>query len=170
MSATEIPEIYLQPGEWKLVCTPAVLKTVLGSCVGITFRVARLGVGAMCHPMLPNYASRPRLHAGPVAVGRYVDAVIRKLAARLDKLSACRSEVEVKIFGGADVLATVRKETTVGAMNSDTALRILAEEGFNIAASHLGGDRGVFIEFDTCTGEVLLRRLNHMDAATLART
>ena len=34
---TERLEIYVQPGESHLVRGPAILRTVLGSCVGITF-------------------------------------------------------------------------------------------------------------------------------------
>ena len=37
-----------------LVTQPAILRTMLGSCVGVTFLVPRLGVGALCHPMLPR--------------------------------------------------------------------------------------------------------------------
>ena len=167
MSMTEIPEIYLQPGEWELVRTPTIVKTVLGSCVGITFRAPRLGVGAMCHPMLPHRTVRTRVYQNP---GRYVDSIIGELSRKLDQLGASRDEIEVKLFGGADVLATTRKGASVGKMNADTAVRFLEEEGFRLTASRLGGSRGVFIEFHTDTGEVLLRRLNHMDAASLART
>lgn len=166
----DISMVYLQPGEWELVLTPTILKTVLGSCVGITFRAPRLGIGAMCHPMLPHFARRPVVHHTPAAIGRYVDSIIGELARRIDKLGASRSEVEVKVFGGADVLATSRKGETVGKMNADTAVRLLEAEGFRLTASHLGGGRGVFIEFHTATGEVFLRRLNHVDAAVLART
>lgn len=167
---SEIPEIYLQPGDWEVVLRPTVLKTVLGSCVGITFRVSRLGIGAMCHPMLPHPAVRSRLHQGSATTGRYVDSIIGELASKLDRQGASRGEVEVKLFGGADVLATARKAASVGKMNADTAVRVLEEEGFRLAASCLGGSRGVFIEFHTATGEVLLRRLNNMDSASMART
>jgi len=165
-----VPEIYLQPGEWELVRTPTVLKTVLGSCVGITFRAPRLGIGALCHPMLPHQAVRSGVHPTPAASGRYVDSIIAELARTLDELGASRSEVEVKLFGGADVLATVSTRATVGEMNAKTAIRVLEEEGFRLSAQHVGGCRGVFIEFHTGTGEVLLRRLKHMEPATLART
>jgi len=170
MAMAEVPEIYLQPCEWKLVRTPTIVKTVLGSCVAITFRAPRLGIGAMCHPMLPHRALRSRLHQDSAAAGRYVDSIIDELARKLDKLGASRGEIEVKLFGGADVLATAMKGASVGKMNADTAIRVLEEEGFRLVASRLGGSRGVFIEFHTDTGEVLLRRLNHMDVATLART
>jgi chemotaxis receptor (MCP) glutamine deamidase CheD len=61
MAANEegLPEIYLQPGESHLVKEPTILRTLLGSCVGIAFRIPRLGVGALCHPMLPRFPVKP---------------------------------------------------------------------------------------------------------------
>jgi chemotaxis protein CheD len=168
-TATELPEFYLQPGELRLVSGPSVLKTVLGSCVGITFHVPRLNASALCHPMLPTRAPRSLRPSAPVASRRYVDYVIRELAQEFDALGARRDEVEVKVFGGADVLASSRKAATVGAMNAETALRVLKEEGFTVLSSRLGGSRGFFIEFNTATGEVLLRQLARMDPQTLAR-
>ncbi|HMG87996.1 MAG TPA: chemotaxis protein CheD [Terracidiphilus sp.] len=169
-TVAELPEFYLQPGESRLVSGPSVLKTVLGSCVGITFRVPRLDASALCHPMLPTHASRPPVRSDPVNARRYVDYVIRELAHEFDALGARREEVEVKLFGGADVLASSRKTATVGAMNAETALRVLGDEGFTVLASRLGGSCGIFIEFNTATGEVLLRPLARMDPQTLART
>jgi len=58
----QLPEVYVQPGESHLVREPTMLRTLLGSCVGVTFLVPRLGVGALCHPMLPpTPASRLRI-------------------------------------------------------------------------------------------------------------
>lgn len=167
---TEIPEVYLQPGEWEFVVAPTVLKTVLGSCVGITFRAPRLGIAAMCHPMLPQHPKRPPAPQIAGTAGRYVDSIIGEMIRNLDEWGARRNEVEVKLFGGADVLVTERTSATVGKMNADTAVRILAEEGFRLAASRLGGSQGVFIQFHTGTGEVLLRRLNQMETTTLAQS
>jgi len=48
----------------------------------------------------------------------------------------------------------------VGQLNCESALRVLQEEGFAIAASSLGGTSGVNIQFNTATGEVLLKRLS----------
>ena len=159
MVTPDIPEIYLQPGEWQLVQSSAVLKTVLGSCVGITFHVPHLCISAMCHPMLPRDKVEARIHPDP-AIGRYVDSTIRELAKKLDQLGAPRADIEVKLFGGADVLASTRQRATVGKMNAETAVRVLKEEGLRLVASRLGGNRGMFIKFDTASGNVLLRRLS----------
>jgi chemotaxis protein CheD len=153
-------EVYVQPGEAHLVREPAILRTLLGSCVGIAFRVPRLGLGALCHPMLPRYPAKQTVPLTRSAGHRYVDFVIRDLACQLDALGARRQEVEVKLFGGGDVLLMVNDSArpSVGKLNIETAIRVLAEEGFAIMASSLGGKRGVNIIFNTETGEVLLQR------------
>jgi chemotaxis protein CheD len=68
----------------------------------------------------------------------------------------------VKLFGGSDVLAAAvdASRPTVGQLNGESALRTLAEEGFLVSVSILGGKSGIQIQFDTGTGEVLLRRLD----------
>ena len=94
---------------------------------------------------------------------RYVDFSIRYLARQFDGLGARRAEVEIKVFGGADVLP-VRPDRsarlTVGAQNSRAALDVLREEGFAVLASDLGGARGRQVVFNTVTGDVLVRRLD----------
>ena len=155
-----LPEVYVQPGESHLVREPTILRTLLGSCVGIAFRVPRLGLGALCHPMLPHTPAKLAASLSRSAGRRYVDYAIRDLARQFDTLGASRNEVEVKIFGGGDVLvmAANSKRPTVGTLNSEVAMRVLAEEGFAVTASSLGGKRGVNIHFNTKTGEVLLQR------------
>jgi chemotaxis protein CheD len=161
MAAVEeaLPEIYVLPGESHFVAQPAVIRTVLGSCVGVTIWAPQVGASALCHPMLPNVPKNGRIEASQGR--RYVDYAIRELAHRFDALGALRSEVEVKLFGGADVLVVSANESrpTVGRMNSEVALEVLRAEGFTVAARSLGGDCGVHISFNTQTGQVLLRRL-----------
>ncbi|MGD0547939.1 MAG: chemotaxis protein CheD [Terracidiphilus sp.] len=157
-----LPEIYLQPGESRLVKEPTVLRTLLGSCVGIAFRVPRLGLGALCHPMLPRFPVKQALTLTRSAGRRYVDYAIHDLARQFDALGAQREEVEVKIFGGGDVLLTSNDSTrpTVGRLNCEVAMKVLEGEGFYVSASSLGGQRGINIYFNTETGEVRLQRHN----------
>ena len=153
-------DIYVQPGELHLVHEPAILRTVLGSCVGVTFWNRKLGIAALCHPMLPRCpAEGSRMTVA--ALRRYVDSAIREVAQRLDALGAHRPETEVKIFGGADVLQVEHTHTrpTVGRLNAERALQILAEEGYAVIAQRLGGRQGIHIDFLTTNGEVRLRRL-----------
>jgi len=157
-------KISIQPGELYLTRQPALLQTILGSCVGLTFWCARLGVGALCHGVLP------RSPAGAIVPEgfRYVDFSIRYLADAFDGLGASREELEIKLFGGADVLTSIAadgRRPTVGSLNCQTAWEVLGHEGFRTRASDLGGKRGRTICFNTATGEVLVFRHAILPAA-----
>ena len=157
-----LPDVYVLPGESHLSREPVIFRTVLGSCVGVTFLAPRLGIGAICHPMLPRF---PDKQGGDIRLAharRYVDFTIVDLAKQLDALGVVRNEVQVKIFGGGDVLLVTNEAArpTVGQLNIEAALRVLSEEGFAVVASSLGGTSGVSIQFHTGTGEVLLKRLH----------
>jgi chemotaxis protein CheD len=157
---SEVSEVYLSPGESYLARKPAILRTILGSCVGVTFWSARLGVGALTHSQLPRCPPDLSL---PEMGHRYVDFSIRDIARQLDQFGALRTEVQVKLFGGADVLAvseSASSKATIGRLNCEMAIEVLGVEGFQVTASRLGGTSGVDIRFDTRTGEVLLRRLS----------
>jgi chemotaxis protein CheD len=169
---SELAEVYLQPGEMFFAREPTIIRTLLGSCVGVTFWSERLGIGALCHAMLPRCPDGCSPGVNPEVGYRYVDFCIRDLARKFDGLGAHRSEVQVKLFGGADVLlgskdAPIRD--TVGSVNCDTALETLRAEGFQVAASSLRGKSGLNIHFNTGNGEVQLRRLKHASGHPLRR-
>jgi chemotaxis protein CheD len=153
-----VPEIYLSPGELVLAREPTVLATILGSCIGITFWCARLGVGALCHSILPKC---PELPAGKIGIAlgyRYVDFCIRSVARQFDLMGVARVEVQAKIFGGADVnfVNSANARPTVGRLNSEAAIQVLADEGYRIAACSVGSTLGRKIRFNTGNGEVQL--------------
>jgi chemotaxis protein CheD len=156
----ELAQVHVPPGESRLIREPGILCTLLGSCVGITFWVERLRIGALCHPMLPALPAPRLVPADNASARRYVDFTIRDLASQFDALGVTRQETEVKVFGGADVLEMDRSHSrpTVGKLNREAAERILRAEGYKVAASSLGGDEGMQIHFNTGNGEVLLRR------------
>ena len=165
MSGTEhqLAEVYLQPGEAYLARNPTIIRTLLGSCVGVALWVPRLGYGALCHALLPSCPRKPSNGFTSADGYRYVDFSIRDLARKFDELGAVRSEVEVKLFGGSDVLPIsggVTRPATVGKQNCEVALEVVKAEGFQVVASSLGGTRGRHIQFNTRTGEVRLRWLS----------
>jgi chemotaxis protein CheD len=159
---SEASDIYLHPGESYLARKPAIIRTILGSCVGVTFWSARLGVGALTHSQLPRCPTNSFAGLSLAEGRRYVDFSIRDIARQFDALGAHRTEVEVKLFGGADVLLVsdeAATKATVGKLNCEAAIEVLRDEGLAVIASSLGGSSGLNIRFDTRTGEVLLRRL-----------
>lgn len=159
---SDMSRFNLQPGELRLSREPAILETILGSCVGVTFWSERLRVGALCHGVLPRCPEKwPGGSSFPDGY-RYVDFCIRYLVKQFDALGANRQELEIKLFGGADVLPVScvgSSKLTIGAMNCDSARNVLEEEGLTALASDLRGVNGRRIQFHTGTGEVLVRRL-----------
>lgn len=160
---SDVSEVYLHPGESYFARKPAMISTILGSCVGVTFWSARLGIGGLTHSQLPRCPKQNSPAALSLAEGRrYVDFAIRDLLRQFDQLGAARAELQVKLFGGADVLLPNEMESTkatVGKLNCEAAIEVVSAEGLQVRASSLGGTSGLKIRFDTRTGEVRLRRL-----------
>jgi len=151
---------FLHPGEVFTAEGPVRVKTVLGSCVAIVLRAPRLGLAAMAHCLLPR-AGAPAAQVPTETAWRYVDTAIELMMGAFASRGVARSELEVKLFGGAGRWAGPGPEPLyqVGTRNVEVAERTLAAYGLHIAASDTGGRRGRVIEWDTATGEVLVKRL-----------
>jgi chemotaxis protein CheD len=153
----QLPEVHLMPGEIHVARRPAILKTVLGSCVSVTFWSERLGIGALSHGVLPLCPEGIRAPEGY----RYVDFAICDLLRQFEAAGALRSELQIKVFGGADVLPHLAHSgrETVGHQNWKAAVQTLHAQNLEIMASDLGGEAGRILQFHTDSGDVLLRRL-----------
>jgi chemotaxis protein CheD len=159
--AVDLPRVHLAAAEIHITRKPEVVETVLGSCVAATLWIRRLRVGAMCHGALPCCPEQDLRSADFQRGFRYVDFAIRYLVRRLFRLGAQPEEIEVKLFGGGDVLQMLRPRgaATVGRQNCESALRTLVDEGLTPAVSDLGGRNGRVIYFHTDNGDVFVRRL-----------
>jgi chemotaxis receptor (MCP) glutamine deamidase CheD len=80
------------------------IRTARGARIGITFWSAKLRVGALAHPLLPNCPTDLTAEKRLVTGRRYVDFSIRQLAWQFDQLDVSRRQVHVKVFGGAEVV------------------------------------------------------------------
>jgi chemotaxis protein CheD len=163
----EIPLVYLKPGELYFSRDPAVVVTVLGSCISVTMFCKRLGIGGICHGLLPQCTGDGQGNqacSGDCVDGlKYVDCSVRKMVKMFDQYKVPRGEIESKCFGGADLFEHYSgplKAKTVGAQNIAAAENILRREGLKPVAADIGGAQGRKIFFYTNTGEVLLKRLN----------
>lgn len=160
-TAVDLPRVHLAAAEIHITRKPEVVETVLGSCVAATLWIPRLHVGAMCHGALP-WCPEEQLRCADFLRGfRYVDFAIRYLSCRLFRLGARPGEIEVKLFGGADVLQMLRprRAASVGRQNCEAAMKTLSEEGLSPVVSDLGGRNGRVIYFHTDSGDVYVRRL-----------
>ena len=155
-------KIFLRPGQVFFTNRPSVVTTVLGSCVSVTMFSADHRCGAICHAILPE-------EKDPGDACRYVDSSIMKMLRAFSRNGIDYSRIEVKLFGGSDVLPVVeagKQRATVGQQNIEAAMRVIERERLNLAASDLGGVRGRKILFRTHTGEILLKRLHRVERPT----
>jgi len=163
-SGSELPDIYLHPGEMFISDRPALVSTVLGSCISVTFFSPRLKVGAICHGLLPTCKKEKASCAGNCADGlRYVECSIKRMTKQFTALGIRNSEIEVKVFGGADMIKYGLKNgnpETVGRQNTKIALSTLKDRNFQVKAFDTGGSRGRKLIFFSHTGEVFLKRLS----------
>ena len=168
LPTTDLPQRYLQPGDLLICREPCVVTTVLGSCIAVTFFSARLKLAAICHAMLPfplpghSESSIPRQ-----LPWKYVSGALPELM-RCFLPSGPRSDVEVKIIGGARVLQTTAAASareSVGSANIACARRLLSEAGFAICARDVGGTMGRKVVFDTRSGDVHVKCLRQTQTA-----
>lgn len=161
-SSKQEKKIFLKPGQVYFSHLPSLVTTVLGSCVSVTMHSADHRCGAICHALLPEGRD-----AGDPC--RYVDSSIMEMLRAFSRNGIESSRIEVKVFGGSDVLPVVEDGTprpSVGQQNIDAALRVIERERLHLAASDLGGTRGRKILFRTHTGEILLKRLHRIERST----
>jgi len=157
-SSDTIPTIYLKPGEQYFAVSPAIVSTVLGSCVSITMHSPEHGKSAICHAVLPEEIS-------PGEPFRYVDSAIAAMLRLFDRHGIRKNVLEVKLFGGADILPpsdNSYRERTVGKQNILRAQQIIKREQLSLLSYDVGGTRGRKIIFHTQSGVIYLKRLREV--------
>lgn len=160
-------DVYLYPGEVCISKKPIRLITLLGSCVSLTFFSRQQRIGAILHALLPAY------HGDDISRGKtenlkYLDLAFYYILEKLDnRYGVKRSELEIKLFGGASVFyfggspeqqARSLKEG-IGRKNIDKARSLLEKENLEIRSEDTGGIYGRKLHFYPITGDVYVKRI-----------
>lgn len=156
MTAAELARVHMiMPGEHFVSPAPAVLGTLLGSCVSACMWDPVLGVGGMNHFMLPDAPDHGAPSGAPARYGLYaMEVLINDLLRR----GAQRERIRTKVFGGANMTGSDAREH-IGSRNARFVLSFLAEDGFIPEVAELGGDNCRRIYFETATGVVRMNRV-----------
>lgn len=147
----DLARVYLKPGEFHFATSPTVVTTVLGSCVSVTMFDRFSGAASICHALLPEGPS--------VDAFRYVDSSIIHMLEMFASHGVNRQRLEVKVFGGADMLCASGSRVGVGRRNVEIANQVLAASGLAVSMHDVGGTQGRKLFFVTHTGDVFLKRL-----------
>lgn len=157
-----LPVVYLKPAELFVSQKPAVVTTILGSCVSLTLFHQRMGRAAICHALLPDCKNKPDCKSCSAEKYKYVSCVIPEMIENVGRHFADAGEIEFKLFGGADIITHPIKKSvnqSVGSQNIKSALKMIQGQGLHLKISDVGGFTGRKIYFNTHTGQVLLKRL-----------
>jgi chemotaxis protein CheD len=148
-------DVFLHPGEYAFGDAQTRIRTLLGSCVAITFWHPEHCIGAMCHYLLPT---RPSAKTG--LHGHYAEEVIPTIAAKFGELNLPSKEFQVKMFGGSNMFPNLSLDEvlTIGAKNIYMGERLLNELGFSVASSDLAGKKQRMVIFELWSGDVWVRQ------------
>jgi chemotaxis protein CheD len=157
-SANWIVKVY--PGDFQVTSRDdEVLVTILGSCVAACIRDPLSGIGGMNHFMLPEDNSGK--WGDDLMSTRFGNHAMEKLINELIKLGCPRERMEIKVFGGGNV---IESRQAVGSKNVEFILRYLSDEGLKCVAQDLGGDFPRRIQYSPATGRVVRKILGRTDA------
>jgi len=121
---------------------PTVLRTILGSCIGICIYERNKKRGGLAHILLPN-------QLGKGIAEKYADTAIPLLVQRLVK-QGCRKEfMSAKIAGGATMFKFQGSLSLgqIGERNIIETRKVLEGEGIPLLEEDTGGNVGRVIDF-----------------------
>lgn len=149
--------IRLHVGEVTASREPALIDTMLGSCVAVCIYDPILRAGGMNHILLSkchvdSISPRCGIHAMELLINEVM------------KLGGDRRRFVAKAFGGANVIAGMK--ILVGDGNASFVREFLATERIPLVAERLGGTHAVHVYFNTDTAKVTVHTL---DGSTLPK-
>jgi chemotaxis protein CheD len=149
----DLKEYYLYPGLVFVSAEPYVVSTVLGSCVSVCLWDPILEIGGINHFQLPLW------NGVGLQLPKYGNIAMDRMIEKMNGLGSETKRLKAKVFGGAAVLNVVSGRMHVGERNVAVAVDVLKNCGIPIVSSHLGGDSGRKIKFNTSTGVVWMKLL-----------
>lgn len=161
--------IYLHPGNAIVTNKNKIIYTILGSCIAVTMHIPRLKIGAIAHCLLPEPRKTHQDEQSQIVNEyKYVSSTIPLMLQSLKEMGANLNEVEVKIFGGANLISGNNEKEisgSIGSKNFFVAKDLLEKNNIKIKACDTGGNIGRKIYFFSDSGEIYLNKLGKFDLA-----
>lgn len=134
-------------GEIEVVSGSLVLKTLLGSCIGLVLHDSRLQVGGMAHVILP----RSEGNSGPP--GKFADTAVAELLRLIESQGGRPRHLVAKLAGGSNMFST-SSANRIGDQNLAAIESHLLSFGIPVLGRHCGGNLGRRMTFFVETGRV----------------
>jgi len=149
----ELRRVVLHPGDHYAAKDPALLSTLLGSCVAVCLYDPAAGVAGMNHFLLANRRYARNMPLSITDAGRYGVHAMELLINDMLRLGADKRRIKAKAFGAGAVIENLCSDNfmCVGDVNERFIREFLQMEGIELVAEDLGGNRGRVIRFRTDT-------------------
>jgi chemotaxis protein CheD len=162
-----IPHITLYPGDYYATDKPAIISTVLGSCVSACIYDPKKKIIGMNHFMLSNRRYAQHMPVCLTEAGRYGIHAMELLINSMLNLGAERKNLLAKAFGGGALFKDVRDNFfCVGEINCRFINEFLKNDGIPLVSSDLGGETGRVIRFVSDDYSVYSKKIQVQDKAT----
>ncbi|AVQ13926.1 chemotaxis protein CheD [Leptospira santarosai] len=137
--------------------SPEILRTTLGSCIGVVFYAPDKKVGAMSHFMLSKDPSGKDSQKNPF---KYADTAIPLLIKKMSEMGCNHGEYSVRLFGGASMFKGVQSSflQNIGEQNILIARAILEQSKIPLIVEDVGGHDGRTISLYLDDGRILLKK------------
>lgn len=145
---TQTPkEIALWAGDIVVCTEPALLTTVLGSCIAVCLFDSLRHFGGMNHYLLPTGGH----------TGKHGDWSTTELIKRMLNHGSNLANLQAKIFGGSSPLNLNRSTWSVGTANEAIARQILLDYDIPVVAERVGKKTGMRLMFENWSGTAWVR-------------
>lgn len=154
--------VAITQGEFYVTASPReVITTLLGSCIAVCMHDPVTGWGGMNHFLLPDDLEDGTVQ--PKAGLRYGIYSIERLTNALIAKGVERSRIEVKLFGGANIL----NNGNLGHTNAAFVEDYMQKERLKVVASSLYGSRPRRVRFHPASGRAMVREGSGLAATQL---
>ena len=125
----------IRMGEMAVAESSGVLRTLLGSCIGLALYDRRRRVAGLAHIVLPDSRGQATIP------GKFVDTAIPALIGEMESLAGQSLRLVARIAGGANMFQTdgARK---IGDHNLEATEALLRELRVPVVGRHCGGTKG----------------------------
>jgi chemotaxis protein CheD len=126
-----------------------LLRTLLGSCIGVAIYDQRRQIAGLAHVVLP------RANGQTAPPGKYADTAIPDLLLQIERLGGRARQLAAKFAGGANMFGG-SSEGKIGEQNIAAVEELLKNAGVPILGRHCGGSQGRRMAVEADTGRVII--------------
>lgn len=141
--------------DFSVSAAPDILRTILGSCVGVCLYDHEKKIGGLCHIMLPSLKGASRSDK------KYADRAIPMMLGEMEERGVDRRRVTAKVAGGSTMFNVSENSlmSEIGNNNIKRVREVLGELGITSIAEDTGGNYGRTIDFHLDSGIVKIRSM-----------